>query len=105
MKRIAVSGHRGLPAPTVPLVSDAIRTAFAKQPGPVIGLTCLAEGTDQIFAEAVIDFGGTIEAVIPAEQYRVGLPETTLATYDRLLSLAVVDDGGQGPSPTATQGM
>jgi hypothetical protein len=85
--RIAVSGHRGLPAPTQRLVDEAIRAALAEQQD-VTGLSCLADGADQIFARAVLDHGGQIEAVIPATHYRHGLPADTHEEYDRLLAQA-----------------
>ena len=59
--RIAISGHRGLPAPVQALVDRAIRAALAGQ-AEVTGLSCLADGPDQIFARAVLDHGGQIEA-------------------------------------------
>jgi hypothetical protein len=88
MPRVAVSGHRGLPAGTVHLVDRAIRAALAERPAKVTGLSCLADGADQIFARAVLDLGGDIEAVIAAEQYRDGLPGQARAEYDRLLARA-----------------
>jgi hypothetical protein len=81
MVRIAVSGHRGLPAATQRLVDQAIRAELASQQ-EVTGLSCLADGADQIFARAVLDHGGQIEAVIPATQYRDGLPADAHPEYD-----------------------
>lgn len=88
MLRIAVSGHRGLPSATQRLADQAIRVALASQQD-VTGLSCLADGAGQIFARAVLDHGGQIEAVIPASHYRDGLPVDTHAEYDRLLAAAV----------------
>ena len=86
--RIAISGHRGLPAAVQALVDQAIRAALAGQQ-EVTGLSCLADGPDQIFARAVLDHGGQIEAVIPAALYRDGLPAEAHAEYDRLLARAI----------------
>lgn len=85
--RIAISGHRGLPAPVQELVDQAIRAALAGQQN-VTGLSCLADGPDQLFARAVLDHGGQIEAVVPAALYRDGLPTDAHAEYDRLLARA-----------------
>jgi hypothetical protein len=87
MVRIAVSGHRGLPAPTQRLIEQAIGAALEGQ-HDVTGLSCLADGADQIFARAVLDHGGRIEAVIPATHYRDALPAGAHAEYDRLLAQA-----------------
>jgi hypothetical protein len=89
MLRVAVSGHRGLPADTTFLVDKAIRAALSESAAKVTGLSCLADGADQIFARAVLDLDGDIEAVIPAEKYRDGLPAQAQAEYDWLLARAV----------------
>ena len=88
MYRIAISGHRGLPAPTARLVDQALRAALAERAPDVTGLSCLADGADQIFARAVTDLGGTLEAVIPAAQYREGLPADSHPEYDDLIAQA-----------------
>lgn len=88
-QRIAVSGHRGLSPDTASLVEAAIRSTLARTgSAAVTGLSCLADGTDQIFARVVLDSGGRLEAVIPAGQYRDGLPAEAHAEYDRLLKQA-----------------
>ncbi|MEV3978317.1 hypothetical protein [Nonomuraea sp. NPDC049758] len=89
MVRIAVSGHRGLPEETAVLIDGAVRQALAEYGPEVAGLSCLADGADQIFARAVLDLGGVLEAVIPAKEYRDGLPGECQAAYDELLGRAV----------------
>jgi hypothetical protein len=89
MYRIAISGHRGLPAPAAHLIDQAIRAALAQHAPEMTGISILADGADQIFARAVTDLGGTLEAVIPATEYRAGLPADTHPEYDRLLAQAV----------------
>src|SRR5260370_20277442 len=88
MYRIATSGHGGLPAPTVSLIDQAVRAALAERAPDVTGLSCLADGADQIFARAVTDLGGTLEAVIPAAEYREKLPEDSHPRYDTLVAPA-----------------
>ncbi|HEV2087553.1 MAG TPA: hypothetical protein VGR21_04495 [Cryptosporangiaceae bacterium] len=49
----------------------AIREALAPYvPNGLIGLSCLAAGTDTVFAEAVLDLGGHLEVVLPSADYR-----------------------------------
>jgi hypothetical protein len=86
--RIAISGHRGLPTTVQAQVDQAIRAAL-NELNDVTGLSCLADGPDQIFARAVWDHGGQIEAVVPAARYRDRLPKDAHAEYDRLLAQAV----------------
>jgi hypothetical protein len=88
LPRIAISGHRGLPAATAALVDQAIRAALKGHGEPIIGLSNLADGADQIFARAVLDAGGTIEAFIAARDYRTGIPRSAAREYDDLLARA-----------------
>jgi hypothetical protein len=88
MYRIAISGHRGLPGPTMRLVDEAIRAALARHAPDVTGISALADGADQIFARAVTDLGGTLVAYIPAARYRAGLPAQSHPGYDDLLAQA-----------------
>lgn len=88
MHRIAISGHRGLPAPTVRLVDQALRAALAERAPDVNGLSCMADGADLIFGRAVTDLGGTLEAFIPAAEYRDNQPEDAHPEYDGLLAQA-----------------
>lgn len=87
--RVAITGHRGLPAETEHLVDEAIRTELTRRSDTeLVGVSCLADGADTIFAHAVLDAGGVLEVVISAEQYRDGLPVEHHATYDELLAHA-----------------
>jgi hypothetical protein len=91
--RIAITGHRGLPAETERLVDRAIREQLAAYAGPdVVGVSNLADGADQLFAQAVLDAGGQLEVIVPAAHYRDGLPASTHAAYDALLARAAKVD-------------
>jgi hypothetical protein len=91
--RIAITGHRGLPAATEHLVDTAIREQLAAYTdSDLVGVSILADGADQLFAQAVLDAGGQLEVIVPAAQYRDGLPESAHATYDSLLSKAAKID-------------
>jgi hypothetical protein len=89
MPRIAVSGHRGLSRATATLVEEGIRRALAEQGPEIVGLSCLADGADQIFARAVVAAGGRLEVVVPARKYRQELPAETWESYDMLMDRAV----------------
>lgn len=69
MPRIGVTGHIGLSAATAATVSDVLRRELRRH-SDLHGITCLAAGTDQLFARAVIAVGGTFEVVLPASDYR-----------------------------------
>jgi hypothetical protein len=88
VRRIAISGHRGLPGLTAALVEKAIRGVLEESGPDVTGISCLADGADQIFARAVTDLGGSLEVIIPADHYRDGLPAGSRPEFDRLLAMA-----------------
>ncbi|MFC5184174.1 hypothetical protein [Actinomadura harenae] len=86
--RIAISGHRLLPPATELLVSQELDRLLTAQPAPVVGISCLADGADALFAQAVLAHRGELIAVVPASEYRHGLPKEHHTTYDHLLSAA-----------------
>jgi hypothetical protein len=91
--RIAITGHRGLPAATERRVDQAIREQLAAYAdSDLVGISNLADGADQLFAQAVLDAGGLLKVIVAAAQYRDGLPESAHATYDSLLSKAATVD-------------
>lgn len=87
MTQLAITGHRGLSAELEAVVDRMIRAAVAES-GDVVGVSCLADGADAVFAQAVLDAGGSLVAVLPAAEYRESLPEDYRPVYDRLLARA-----------------
>jgi len=88
--RIGVTGHRDLPPGVHGTVTALLRAHLAPYGRGMVGLSCLADGADTIFAEAVLAAGAPLEAVIPAAGYRDALPEDHHPVYDRLLRQAVL---------------
>lgn len=89
MHRIGITGHREFDEPTSRLIREALRRIVGVyQPHDLVGVTCLAEGSDTLFAEAVADRGGSLEVVVPALRYREALPRSHRRTYDELLARA-----------------
>ncbi|HTF47543.1 MAG TPA: hypothetical protein VK735_08860 [Pseudonocardia sp.] len=89
--KLAFTGHRGLPEATERLVDADIRAALAERGGgkdELVGHSCIADGADALFAQAILDAGGSLVVVVPAAKYRDGLPESYHPTYDALLSRA-----------------
>ncbi|MEV0900373.1 hypothetical protein [Actinoplanes sp. NPDC049802] len=89
--RVAVSGHRGLTPEVESYVTEGIMQELQRlqaEGHELTGLSCLADGADQLFARAVLNVGGTLEAVIPADEYRANLPDEAKPEYDDLLSRA-----------------
>ncbi len=89
MPRIGITGHRGLSPRTQELISAALRKELEPHTGAeLVGVSSLAGGPDQLFARTVLDLGGTLEVVVPAEQYRDGLDPDERHGYDELFAKA-----------------
>lgn len=88
MPRIAVTGHRALTETTTEAVRAAVREALVTRLDRLIGVSCLAEGADQLFAHEVVDAGGELHAVIPAADYGDRIPAGARAAYDELVGRA-----------------
>lgn len=69
--RIGITGHMNLSRDSVPLVADALRDLLENyNKSDLVGISCLARGSDQIFARVVLERGGAVEVVLPAADYR-----------------------------------
>ncbi|MEU3600867.1 hypothetical protein ABZ714_19410 [Streptomyces sp. NPDC006798] len=89
MVTIAVTGHMDLTAETIPLVRAALRDLLAGHGGNLTGVSCIAAGSDSLFAEAVLDAGGRLVVVIPSRDYRQAKVKPTHAElFDRLHAAA-----------------
>ncbi|GAB3478817.1 hypothetical protein [Nocardiopsis coralliicola] len=87
MTRIGITGHSNLSADSVPLVRKALAEVLAPyNDGDLVGLSCLARGADQIFAEVVLEAGGQLEVVLPSVDYREAkVKPDNLDQFDGLL--------------------
>jgi hypothetical protein len=85
---IGFTGHQTLTPETRELIHAGIREDLQKQLNH-IGLTSLAAGADQIFAETVLDLGGRLIAVIPSQHYAKSFhAQEDLKRFHRLINLA-----------------
>ena len=77
---------------SVPLVAEAIRDVLKNHgEDEMVGVSCLARGSDQIFARVVLERGGAIEVVLPATDYRERkVKPDNLTEFDNLISRARV---------------
>ncbi len=75
---------------SAPLVTEALRDVLkSRNEGDMVGISCLAQGSDQIFAKVVLECGGAIEVVLPAADYRAQkVKPDNLAEFDDLISRA-----------------
>jgi hypothetical protein len=87
MTVIGITGHRVLPPHTERLVAAALREAVGRY-DDLVGVSALAEGADSLFAQAVLDAGGSLVVVVPARSYRAALPDAHRPVFDALLARA-----------------
>lgn len=75
---------------SIPLVAEALRDVLKScDKDEMIGISCLAQGADQIFARVVLECGGTIEVILPAVDYRERkVKSDNLTEFDDLVSSA-----------------
>ncbi|MGE7385952.1 hypothetical protein ACQKM2_10810 [Streptomyces sp. NPDC004126] len=87
--RVGITGHRGLSPEVEKRVHGLLAAAVGDlDAAELTGVSCIADGPDAWFAQVVLDHGGRLEVVIPAEEYREGLPDTHWPVYDDLLHRA-----------------
>jgi hypothetical protein len=92
---IAVTGHRDPRPQEMKLLREEVRRVFAelrhRMPStPIILLSGLAEGADQLVAEVALEENASLAAVLPMplEVYRTTMGPDAQANLDRLLALA-----------------
>jgi hypothetical protein len=89
--RIGITGHSNLTDDTAQLVAAELREILKEQRDDLVGVTCLARGADQVFARVVLDLGGALEVVLPAEDYRERkVKPDNAADFDSLIAAASV---------------
>ncbi|MEU0744301.1 hypothetical protein [Streptomyces sp. NPDC006134] len=89
MTTIAVTGHMDLAYSSVPLVGEALRETLKPYAPELTGVSCIARGADTLFAEAVLDLGGSLVVVLPSKDYRQAKVKPDHAeTFDRLIEAA-----------------
>ncbi|HEX4246670.1 MAG TPA: hypothetical protein VH008_02310 [Pseudonocardia sp.] len=85
-----MTGHSDLTTSSRILVTRVLRRELAHhRDTPLVGVSCLAPGTDQLFAAVVLELGGRLEVVLPAPDYRerkISGPDAVL--FDQLLAAA-----------------
>jgi len=90
MLRIGITGHTNLTDDSAALIYEALVAALRRHTRTGIrGVTCLAGGADQLFAEAVQAVGGTYEVILPARDYRArAIAPENRARFDALIDRA-----------------
>ena len=86
---VGVTGHQRLDDPSAwGWVESAMSMELDLLPLPLIGVTCLAIGADQMFAFLIARHGGKIRVIIPFEDYEGTFAADDLVRYRQILASA-----------------
>lgn len=91
LTRLGVIGHRDISEESEPIIEAALRRLLVAKGGSrLVGVTCLAPGADQLFAQTVLNLDGRLEVILPAANFRdCHVPLDNLDEFDRLVKSAV----------------
>src|SRR6476659_5187943 len=88
MTRIGITGHQHLTPATEQFAVDQL-IGLLSQYEPIIAITSLATGADQVFAQTVLKCGGIIQVIVPSKAYRDTFKTyADIAAFDALLAQA-----------------
>lgn len=89
---VGITGHQRLQdEATWSWVASAIRGQLSRAGAPLVGVTSLAVGADQLFARLVLEQGGTLFAVLPFADIERTFSREDLPAYRDLRSRAAVE--------------
>ena len=89
MMVVGITGHQNIPASALDFINAEIDRALQPFKSDLIGVSSLAEGSDQLFARAVLRLGGRLHVVIPCSKYEDAFKDDLLIkNYHKLLSSA-----------------
>ncbi len=86
--KVGITGHQERPGIDWEWVGGVIRAELADLPGPIVGLSALARGADQVFAEAVLACGGRLVFVRPTADYESNYQRVELEKFRALRAAA-----------------
>jgi hypothetical protein len=90
--RVGVTGHQQLDDPTAwGWVARVMRDELARLTPPIVGVTSLAAGADQLLARLVLEADGTIHAVLPFADIERSFSAEDLPAYRELVRQAKVE--------------
>jgi hypothetical protein len=99
---VGVTGHQRIPADAVGFITGGIVAMIQELGLPLTGVSSLAAGADQIFAQAVLSAGGRLHVVVPCADYENAFADDDgRRDYARLLAAASGIEQLAHPAPSA----
>lgn len=92
--KLGITGHQALgDDEAIGWIRHELRLAIQGTAPPLKGISCLAEGADQLFSEVVLELGGVIHAVIPFPDYDDAFTNVLAKeNYQRLRKLSATEE-------------
>lgn len=101
MTIIGCTGHQQMPTEARRHAGRQMRLLLASVEPPIVGVSSLAAGADQMFARAVREQGGRLQVVIPSDGYESTFSEAEeLRSYLQLLAEATTVATLSFPEPS-----
>lgn len=101
MIKIGVTGHQNIPFTARIYIEREILTFLKDHEEKFIGISSLAVGADQLYAENVVDAKGKLHAVVPCKNYESTFnSQADLMNYLKLLMIADVVEELEFLQPT-----
>jgi predicted Rossmann fold nucleotide-binding protein DprA/Smf involved in DNA uptake len=89
MHKVGITGHQNLPKKAINFAAQEIANRLYRLNGAFVGISSLAAGADQLFAETVLQAKGQLHAVIPCNHYEATFTDdNALQSFHRLLENA-----------------
>lgn len=90
MIHLGITGHQALPSAAYAYARSTLHHIVSACPEPVVGVSSLAAGVDQLFARIVLQYGHHLHVVVPCARYAETFGDDDHAAYRRLLGRARV---------------
>jgi hypothetical protein len=89
MTVVGFTGHQDIPRRATQIIGAEIERVLSRYPTASMGVSSLAAGADQLFAEAVLRLGWGLSVIIPSRDYDTTFTEpATLRRFRVLLTRA-----------------
>src|SRR5215470_7743215 len=89
--RVGITGHQRLEDPQRwSWVAGVMREELARMAPPLVGVTSLAMGADQLLAQLILERGGTIQAVLTFADIERSFAPEDISTYRQLARQATI---------------
>ena len=97
--KLGITGHQNIPDSALVAIRSAIEIQIQEQ-APTAGISSLAKGADQLFAECVISSGLRLEVVVPCKNYESTFDAKNALKYSELSQKADRIETLDFPSPS-----